>query len=224
MVTEDSSIEALFPNSEQTYQHALKKQLGQLTPRTFHMLESLDSGSGLLAIAHFLCLGLTRGETVALVTHENPKTVAGWFAQIGLDAEKHLRDESLLYFYYKPTFHQSLNISANYETMFTEIHAMTPQPISRLAFLNAETLFNLESLTLAYISAEKLLTASSRHPCITLGQTIQLSTHASQHLQNASASVLGSYLRQRSGSEATQLDFSFIKQPTALGPVLPSIL
>lgn len=165
-----------------------------LPARSFNMLETADRFSGLLGIACFINTGLDQGETVTLITFDTPENILKKFNKLGFDYTDMIACERLFILSYKNTFTRSLNISTDYQALFSEIEDMSNHKATRLAFLNADLLFNLESYNLTTISVSKIHQAAERIAGTILAQYTTIDDIAHRRLRNISTSLLDCYL------------------------------
>ncbi|MEZ5537093.1 MAG: hypothetical protein R3F02_15900 [Thiolinea sp.] len=165
-----------------------------LPANSFNLLETVDRFSGLLGIACFIKTGLEQGETVTLIAFDSPENVLQKFANLGFDFSDAIDSERLLILSYKPTFTRSLNISTDYQALFAEIDNFSDSKSTRLAFLNADLLFNLESYNLTTISVSKIHHAAQNIAGTILAQFTTVDDIPHRRLRNISASLLDCYL------------------------------
>lgn len=169
----------------------------ELPTRAFNLLRVSSRGATVLAIGHFLQAGLERDQRVALVSFDHPGHLLAGFREAGFYFDRALLAEQLIYLYYKPVFSLSLNLSTNYRQLYSEIARLSNGQVSRIAFLNAEVLFNLESHLLAVSSADKLMAAFSSEHCSVLGIYHGFDTPAHHLLHQVSKASMSSYLEIR---------------------------
>ena len=170
-------------------------QFGGLGKNLFNMVRSCDHPSGIAAVGHFLAEGLGRNETVALVSFDNPHIVFSAFSQYGFSFSDSLANEQLIYLYYKPTFSHALSFATDYQNLFGEILRLTDRSLARLAFFNADNLFNLETAHLARASAHKLVASTTASfECSILGHCLIPQGAPSRYLDEVCNEYLPSYL------------------------------
>lgn len=165
-----------------------------LPMRAFNLLETADRFSGLLGIACFIKTGLEQGETVTLITFDNPENVLKKLTKLGFDFTEMVGNERLFILSYKSTFTRSLNISTDYQALFNEIISLSNHKATRLAFLNADLLFNLESYNLTTVSVSKIHSAAQHIAGTILAQFTTVDDMPHRRLRNISASLLDCYL------------------------------
>ncbi len=165
-----------------------------LPSRSFNLLETTDKFSELLGIALFINTGLENGQYVTLVTFDSPENVLARFTKLGFDFSEVLQLGHFSIVSYKSTFTHSLNISTDYQALFTEIRQLGHDKTARYAFLNADLLFNLESYSLATVSVSKISEAASAVEGTVLAQFTTVDSPAHQRLRNVCASLLNCYL------------------------------
>lgn len=165
-----------------------------LPTRSFNLLETVDRFSGLLGIACFINTGLEQGESVTLITFDTPENVIQTFKKLGFDFTEMITCERLFILSYKTTFTRSLNISTDYQALFSEIENLSNYKATRLAFLNADLLFNLETYNLTIISVSKIHHAAKKIAGTILAQYTKVDNTPHHRLQNISTSLLNCYL------------------------------
>ncbi|MGV6810185.1 MAG: ATPase domain-containing protein [bacterium] len=170
------------------------RQYNGLPVNSFNMLETSDSRLGLLAIAKFLIKGIQMNENVVLVTFDDPEKLIEKFASMGFNLQNLIYMEKLFILSYKETFSRSLNISTDYKGLFDEAKNLTNPQASRIAFLNANLLFNLESSNLATMSASKLTHAARSVGLTVLAQYTSIEGQAYQNLKQACHSMIDCYV------------------------------
>jgi hypothetical protein len=137
-----------------------------------------------------------------LVCFDHPAYLLPSFREHGFDFEGALLSEQLIYLYYKPSFSYALNFSTNYQSLIDEAKYLSRGNVSRIVFLNADVLFNLESHLLAELSAEKLLATFNTPECTLLGCYEAADTATHNLLDDTSKASLSSYLEIRSHNDA----------------------
>lgn len=160
----------------------------------FTLLETSDNRSGLLGISRFLAKGIQLNQTVALITFEEPEHVLTKLMQLGLNCHEMLYMERLFILSYKETFTRSLNMSNSYHSIFDEIKRLTHDQVERIAFLNTDLLFNLESTNLATLSATKLTRATKQSKTTVLAQYTRNEGDSHKRLQEACHSLIDCYI------------------------------
>lgn len=165
-----------------------------LPPSSFNLLETADRFSGLLGIACFINTGLQQGERATLITFDTPENVIQKFKKLGFDFTEMINCERLFILSYKPTFTRSLNISTDYQALFSEIENLSDCKSTRVAFLNADLLFNLESYNLTTISVSKIHQAAKKIASTILAQYTTIDDTPHRRLRNISTSLLDCYL------------------------------
>lgn len=162
---------------------------------TFNLLRSYNKETNIAAIGHFLQEGLFRDQKVVLVSFDNPVYLMSSFKEYGFLFDEELIAENLIYLYYKPFFSHSINFSTNHQQLFSEIKSLSKGGVRRIAFLNADVLFNLETYLLAESSAERIMASFSDGQCTVLGcyQAIDSQSHQ-KNLDEVCQSSLSSYI------------------------------
>jgi len=160
----------------------------------FNLLRACDKGSAITAIGHFLQTGLYRGERVALIGFDNPSYLLASLKHFGFSFETALHSEQLIYLYYKASFSHSLSLTTDYHQLFDEISHLGQSSLDRIAFINADALFNLESHLLARASAERINEATAGLDALVLGCYQATDTPVHKHLDSVGEISLSSYL------------------------------
>jgi len=142
---------------------------GGLPKRQFNLLQTCNKEVTLAALCHFIKAGMELEHPVVVVGFEHPRQVFYGATQYHFDLEAALASEQLIYLYYKPIFSFSLNFATNYRQLLDEIRCLAKTKTARIAFLNAEALFNLETRFLAETSAEKIMADFSDERFLILG-------------------------------------------------------
>ena len=122
------------------------------------------------------------------------------FKEAGFCFDNELLTQQLIYLYYKPLFSYSLCYITDYRQLFEEIILLSNGDIGRIAFLNADVLFNLESHLLAEASAHHIITSFSDDKKTILGCYQASNTPSHQILDQIGKEFLGSYLEIRSAA------------------------
>lgn len=165
-----------------------------LPKNAFNLLETADHFSGLLGIACFIKTGLEQGETVTLIAFTTPEKMLQKFTRLGFDFLEMVNCERLHILSYKPAFTRSLNISTDYQALFHEISCLSDHKATRLAFMNADLLFNLESYNLTTVSVSKIHAATQQIAGTILAQFTTVDDLPHHRLRNISTSLLDCYL------------------------------
>lgn len=165
-----------------------------LPRRVFNLLRACNKEVNIGAIGHFLQTGLELGQKVVLVGFDYPIYLLHRFREYGFSFEDELLTERFIYLYYKPCFSHALSFTASYQHLFTEIKQLSRDGVGRLAFLNADVLFNLETHLLAELSTEKIMASFCDEDCVVLGcyQAAHIESH--QRLDEVSQALLSSYI------------------------------
>jgi hypothetical protein len=171
------------------------RKYGGIVYGAFNIMEAVDQDSSITTLGHYISSGLEKGEQVVFVSFENPRHALAKLEQYGFGSfDSYLKNEQLIYIYYKPLFTKSLCLSFNYRILFEEIERIAGQEITRLAFDNCEVLFNLQSVSLARASAFKLLSATENKKYTTLGSYIRREESDQKNLIEACESIIISYI------------------------------
>lgn len=174
-----------------------------LPRRTFNLLRTNNKESTLLATAHFLQTGILLNQRVTLVCFDHPSYLLPSFRKHGFNFEEALISEQLIYLYYKPSFSYALNFSTNYRSLIDEAQYLSKGNVSRIAFCNADVLFNLESQLLAKLSTENIIATFNSPHCTLLGCYEASDTAPHQLLDDTAKANLSSYLEIGSQSNTT---------------------
>lgn len=170
------------------------KLYGGLPRSTFNLLRTCNKATQLCAIGHFIEAGLRCNERTVLVGFENASPLFKSLDFYGFPFTKALKEERLIYLYYKDSFSQSLSFTVDYKQIFSELLNIAGSEVNRIAFLNADTLFNLQSHLLARSSAERLTSAVAGMDICILGAYQKLSSSTQEHLDSVALTLLDSYL------------------------------
>lgn len=177
------------------------KKYSGLPQNSLNILKTLDEKSGFLSIFRFLLKGIQLDEKVVLIAFEDPEDILSRIRSSGLDCDQILESERLYILSYKDTFTRSLNMTENYRLIFDEIKKLTSEDVSRIAFLNADLLFNLETYNLAVISASKLYRAAKLSNSTILAQYTCNSGRSHRLLEEASHSLVDCYITMARSKE-----------------------
>lgn len=180
----------------------------------FNLLRACNKEVSISTIGHFLKAGIELDQRVALVSFDHPAYLLASFKKHGFYLEEELLSEQLIYLYYKPVFSHSLNFSTNYRQLLDETKALSRGDISRIAFLNADVLFNLETHLLAESSAERIMASFSDEHCVVLGCYQATDIPAHQHLDEVSKKSLNSYLEIKPPVHGNDLMYELILHKT----------
>jgi len=160
------------------------------------MLSTPEYDSAIAAVGHYLARSLEDGQRATIVSFDKSSLMLAKLAHYGFDFKEALQLEKLVYLYYKPTFLHALSCSTDYAALFKEILTLSG-PITRLAFLNADMLFNLQTEYLARVSASKLASAFGCESVTTLGCFVRQHLRSYQLLDAVCNSQISSYIRIR---------------------------
>ena len=132
------------------------------------------------------------------------------FKEYNFDFDDALLTEQLIYLYYKPVFSFSLNLATNYRLLFDEIKALAKSEAGRIAFLNSEVLFNLETHLLAETSAEKIMATFCDQDCVVLGCYQATNSHVNTYLNDICHTSLRSFLEITSVNQGGENKYELI--------------
>lgn len=166
---------------------------GGICAGSLNLLSTPNYDSAIAATGHFLTKGLRSEQRVALVSLENPNNTFSKLAAYGFHYDAALRSERLVYLYFKPTFHNALSCTTDYRLLFDELISLSG-PVSRVAILNAELLFNLQSENLARESAAKLAAVTSFDNPTIMGSFVKQNSRSHAILESVCSSMLPSYI------------------------------
>lgn len=155
--------------------HAADVVLSGLAAGHFNLLEAHDGTAADVVLAHFLDHALKRGARVAVVAPDDPLARLLRVTSFGFDFERVMDDERLICVLYRPTLSRVLGDGADYGALFSELRRLTG-PVERIAFLQPEVMFNLESETLAMGSMERFSASAVRLGVTSLG--VYVSDHS----------------------------------------------
>lgn len=192
------------------------RDYGGLPKLVFNLLRACNKEVSIAAIGHFLKAGIELGQRVVLVSFEHPAYLMDNFKEYGVSFDDELLSEQLIYLYYKPFFSHSLNFATNHQKLFDEVQSLAKGDISRIAFLNADVLFNLETHLLAESSAERIMASFSSEHCMVLGCYQATDTLSHQHLDEVSKTVLTSYIEIRPSAHGKDLLYEMILHKSPL--------
>ena len=177
---------------------------------TFNLLRTCNYETSIAAIGHFLQEGIDQDQRVALVSFDHPVYLLNSFKEYGFSFDEELLSEKLIYLYYKPFFSHSLNFATNHQKLFNEIKSLSNGDISRIAFRNADVLFNLETHLLAESSAERIMASFNDDHCAVLGCYQATDTQTDQHLDEVSQTYLSSYIEIKPAANSTGKTYELI--------------
>lgn len=181
---------------------------GRLIPHTLNVCSFPSHEATLVTIGGFLAEGLYGDERVALVAFENVSLTIAEFARLGWDFDSAIASERLVYLYYRPVFAQALSLTADYEALFAELKRLTGK-VSRLALLNAELLFNLQSQHLSNLSASKLAATRIADGLTVLAGYTRQDDPSFHWLDTSCASVMLSYFEVEDSADAPASPYVF---------------
>lgn len=181
-----------------------------LPKRIFNLLRTCDEDTTISGLGHFLKKGLDQDERVTLVCFDHPAYLLSSFKQHGFSFDDALNSEQFIYLYYKPWLSHSLNLSINYQPLFDEAKYLSKGNIGRIAFRNADVLFNLETHLLAMSSAVKIVSSLTCGNCVILGCYQGTDTPAHQLLDDVSKTSLHSYMEIKSAATGNDAAYELI--------------
>ncbi len=196
---------------------------GGLPGRTFNLLRACSSEISLVSIGHFLKTGIESGKCVTLVCFDHPYYILTRLSDLGFSFEDDILSEKFIYLYYKPDFSHSLSLLNNYQQMFSEARNLSNDS-SRIAFLNVDVLFNLESYLLAESSAERIITSFNSPDCVVLGCYQASGTTGHQRLDEVGRTLLSSYLEIRHAGNVDDRRYELIMHKSPLIEIQGSII
>ena len=177
--------------------NAFDSEFVGLPKLTFNLLRTCNLQTNNSAIGHFLKSGIELDQRVALIGFEHPNYMLANFKEAGFCFDNELLSQQLIYLYYKPLFSYSLCYVTDYRKLFDEILLLANGDISRIAFLNADVLFNLETHLLAEASVQHIISAFSSAGNTILGCYQASDTPSHLSLDQISKECLSSYLEIR---------------------------
>lgn len=179
-----------------------------LPNQTLNLLRSGSKSISYAAIGAFIQAGILRGERVALIGFDHPDYVLSKFRKLGFEFAPDIASEQLMYFFYQSRFSYSLSFSTSYQKLFDELYRMAGESLSRIAFFNADVLFNLETHLLAKSSAERIISSFGGRDCVLFGCYQAQKIRAHQLLHEVACETLPSYFEL---SQGTNYDDSHYK-------------
>jgi hypothetical protein len=187
-----------------------------LPTRAFNLVRTCSQEISIVAIGHFLQAGIELRQRVVLVGFDHPAHLLSKFNGYGFSFDDALNKEQFIYLYYKPCFSHSLSFSTDYKLLFNEIKTLANGTVERIAFLNSDILFNLETYFLAETSAERITASFADHNCVILGcyQTIENISH--QHLDMVGQALLRSYIKIQQQEESNDRCYKLTLQNSPL--------
>lgn len=182
---------------------------GGLPGKIFNLLRVCNSDVGLVSVGHFLRTGIELDQRVTLICFDHPSYLLARLNGLGFSFDDEIVSEQFIYLHYKSDFSHSLSLLSNYGQMFSEVRKLSGDS-SRIAFLNADVLFNLETYLLAESSAERIMTSFDCPDCVVLGcyQAADITAH--RHLDEVGRALLGSYLEIKSAANADERRYELI--------------
>ena len=96
-------------------------RLGGVLPRRPFVISGNPGTGKSIACLEFLRLGLEQGETVLLITHDEPADVLASATFLGLDIDRPLREERLILLRFRPDFPRQLCAASDARGVFDEL-------------------------------------------------------------------------------------------------------
>lgn len=189
---------------------------GGLPNLTFNLLRTCNKATSISAIGHFLKAGIEQGEHVVLVGFDNPAYLFENFKEYGVSFDDELLSEQFIYLYYKPFFSHSLNFATNHKKLLDEVKSLSKGNIGRIAFLNTDVLFNLETHLLAESSAERIVASFNDVDCLIMGSYQATDTNTHQRLDEVSKNFLNSYYEIKLSSNNNKQEYELIAHKSPL--------
>lgn len=187
---------------------AFDRKYGGLIANGINMLSVPDHDSAIVAVGHFLAHGINQDQCTAIVTFDNPAMTLSRLSLYGFDFDAALHTERLVYLYYKPTFLHVLSCSTDYGNLFNEILKLSG-PITRLAFLDADMLFDLQTEYLARVSASKLAMGFYHESVTTLGCFVRQDLRSNMLLDAVARNHMSSYIEIHRDINSTNENYHF---------------
>jgi len=183
---------------------------GGLPKRVFTLLRCCSEEVSIVATAQYLKAGIDLGQRVSLVCFDHPDYLLDKFKSLGFNFVDSLLAEQMIYLYYKPFFSHALNLATNYKQLFDEAIKLSMGNISRIAFLNTEVIFNLETYLLAEASAQKIIESARTDDIILLGSYHATNISSHRYLDQIGRTLLSSFLEIASASEEDDRRYKLI--------------
>lgn len=190
--------------------HSFDQTYGGLPKRVFNLLHTSTKDASIAAVGHFLKTGIKQEQKVVLISFDHPAHLFARFKEFNFDFDSALVAEQLFYLYYKPIFSFSLNFSTDYHQLVDEVKRLACSEIGRIAFFNAEVLFNVETHLLAETSAEKIMASFSDQDCVVLGCYQTTDAHVNAHLNQICHTALRSYIEIRPTTQDNEKKYELL--------------
>ncbi len=165
---------------------------GQFRENTVNIMRVPNLRQATLAAGMFLEAGLQNSEQVALVSFEHPDQLFSRLAESGLNLEKALHSEKLIYLYYKPDVAHSLSLSVDYRELFRELTRLGGKGVRRLVLFNVDALINTNSEHLVHTSLHQLMYAANHFQVTMLGLFVAAG-HVGELLDEGCRAILPGY-------------------------------
>ena len=179
----------------------------KLPESSFRLIETADATLETLMAAKSVAAGLKNGETVVLVSPENPEYVMRKLAMAGLDVKAPINTGSLIIFSSQPAIAGNLSLSTNYREVFGELFDLAGCPVDRVIVLKMDLLVNLESQYLAYASVSKFTQAAEEMGCKFVAQYSRNQSEAQDRLDAACSSLVNAYFVMKRGKDGLQKSY-----------------
>lgn len=177
----------------------LKKQI-KAPEAGFRLLETTDASLGLVLAAKSVATALKNGETVVLVSPEQPAQIIRKLEMTGLKAKAAIKSRKLVIFSSQPAISGNVSLSTNYRDVFGELFDLANAPVDRMIILGMDLLVNLESQYLAYASVSKFTQAADEAGCKVIAQYSRNHSEAHDRLDAACSSLVNNYFVMKRGT------------------------
>lgn len=166
---------------------------GGLIAKAFNMLSAPGHRVLCAIAAHFVAKALDERDRAVIVALDNANLLLRELTRFGFDFEGALHEERLVYLYYKPAFRHSFGLSADYAALFGEIRRLAGD-VRRVALLNADLLFNLQSQHLADASVSSAVAAAGQFDFTVLGCYVPQASEAHRYLDASCSNLMPLYV------------------------------
>lgn len=188
---------------------------GGIPGKIFNLLRACNSEVSIVSVGHFLRTGIELDQRVTLVCFDHPSYLLARLNGLGFSFDDEIISEQFIYLHYKPDFSHSLSLLSNYWQMFSEVRKLS-RDSARIAFLNADVMFNLETYLLAEASAERIMTSFDCPDCVVLGCYQAADTSGHRHLDEVARILLSSYMEIKPAKNADERRYEMIVHKSPL--------
>lgn len=168
----------------------------------FRLLETADASLGMLMAAKSVSAGLKSGETVVLVSPDQPEQIIRKLEMTGLKVASAVKTGKLIIFSSQPAISGNVSLSTNYRDVFGELFDLANAPVDRMIIMGMDLLVNLESQYLAYASVSKFSQAADEAGCKVIAQYSRNHSEAYDRLDAACSSLVNNYFVMNRGKKS----------------------